>query len=140
MGNTKRALFQKEEELKRSRLLLGTELVLNVGGVTGSPLFPTPVKPLGNRKVSPASSIPTAPVSSGPPLVPPIPQVPGLTGSAIACDTRQVPVVNFVSPSKYHVPRLPMIAESVPVGHTAGSGVAPPRLCRFRAVAPLHRL
>ncbi len=68
------------------------------------------------------TSVPTAPVPSGPPLVPPIAQVPGLTGSAAAGDTRQAPAVNFASPSKYHVPGLPVIAENVSVGQTAGSG------------------
>ncbi len=100
----------------------GTERTLNIGGAAGGPLFPTPAKPIGIRSVSPANSVPSAPVSLGHPLVPPIAQVPGLTGSAVAGEARQAPTVNFVSPSKYHVPGLPMIAESVSVGRMAGSG------------------
>ncbi len=66
--------------------------------------------------------VPVAPVATRPsPTAPSPPQVPGLSGSAIASEMRQAPAVNFVSPSKYHVPGLPKIAANASLGQSVGS-------------------
>ncbi len=123
MENMKRALFQKEEELKRSKLLPGTEPV--TGKPVGGTSFPTLVRPAGVRNVSPVGSLPTAPGAASSPPVVSSSQVPGLSGKAVAGAAPSVSSVNFLSSSKHHVPGLPMITENVSLNQTVASGTGP---------------